>query len=249
MKLMVWCDGRVVEASEFRHTAPYILHRIHTFEYKAFNLARHIHLMRDASMSLFGFASLCGVEDAERIIEQLLRLSRVSPNFSCTIAMRLNSLGELSFEVEEPSYYTGFALRVKRPKGVLLTTPQPEFTSQNTITLALDAMYNARIHGRGDVAVLVDEKGDLISRPWQPIFVVYNNRFYTPTAYETVEYITAAEAIRKAGYQLTIRPIPANSLMRMDEIFTADVMGVTSLSKIADHSLFSVAAALIVEHM
>ena len=249
MKLMVWCDGRVVEASEFRLTAPYILHRIHTFEYKAFNLSRHIHLMRSASMSLFGFASLCRAEDAEHIIEQLLRLSRVSPNFSCTIAMRLNSLGELSFEVEEPSYYSGFALRVKRPKGVLLTAPQPEYISQNTITLALDAMYDARVHGRGDVAVLVDENEELISRPWQPIFVVYNNRFYTPTAYETVEYVTTAEAIRKAGYQLTIRPIPINSLMRMDEIFTADTTGITSLSKIADHSLFSVAAALIVDYM
>ena len=249
MKLMVWCDGRVVEASEFRLTSPYILHRIHTFEYKAYNLARHIHLMRDASMSLFDFASLCRVEDAERIIEQLLRLSRISPNFSCIVAMRLNSLGELSFEVEEPSYYSGFALRVKRPKGVFLTAPHPEFVSQNSITLALDAMYDARVHGRGDVAVLVDENEELISRPWQPIFVVYNNRFYTPTAHETVEYITAAEAIRKAGYQLTIRPIPANSLLRMDEIFMADTTGITSLSKIADHSLFSVAAALIVEQM
>lgn len=246
---MVWCDGRVVEASEFRLTSPYILHRIHTFEYKAYNLARHIHLMRDASMSLFGFASLCRVEDAERIIEQLLRLSRISPNFSCIVAMRLNSLGELSFEVEEPSYYSGFALRVKRPKGVFLTAPHPEFVSQNSITLALDAMYDTRVHGRGDVAVLVDENEELISRPWQPIFVVYNNRFYTPTAHETVEYITAAEAIRKAGYQLTIRPIPANSLLRMDEIFMADTTGITSLSKIADHSLFSVAAALIVEQM
>ena len=249
MKLMVWCDGRVVEASEFRLTSPYILHRIHAFEYKAYNLARHIHLMRDASMSLFGFASLCRVEDAERIIEQLLRLSRISPNFSCIVAMRLNSLGELSFEVEEPSYYSGFALRVKRPKGVFLTAPHPEFVSQNSITLALDAMYDVRVHGRGDVAVLVDENEELISRPWQPIFVVYNNRFYTPTAHETVEYITAAEAIRKAGYQLTIRPIPANSLLRMDEIFMADTTGITSLSKIADHSLFSVAAALIVEQM
>lgn len=249
MKLMAWCDGRVVETQEFRQTSPYIIHRLHVYKYKVYNLARHIHLMRDASMSLFGFASLCRVEDAEHIIEQLMHLSRVSPNFSCVVAMRLNSLGELSFEVEAPSYYSGFALRVNRPKGVLLTVPQPEFLSQNSITLALDAMYDARVNGRGDVAVLVDEKEELISRPWLPVFVVFNNKIYTPKSYETVEYVTAVDAIRKAGYELTIRPIPANSLMRMDEIFTVDATGVTSLSKIADHSLFSVAAALIVEQM
>lgn len=242
---MVWDDGRIVEAQLFRPTLPYILHRIHTLNYQASHIARHIHLMRDASMELFGFASLCRAEDAEHIIEQLLRLSRVSPNLSCTVAMRLNSHGELSFEVEEPSYYSGISLRVIRPKGVILTTPEPEFVSQNSITLALDAMYDARIKSSGDVAVLVNTKKELISRPWQPIFTVFNNKIYTPVAHNTVEYTTATEAIHKAGYQLTIRPIPAESLMRMDEIFTIDTTGITSLSKIGSHNLFSVAAALI----
>lgn len=247
MKLMVWCDGKVVEAQAFQPTTPYILHRIHTLDYKAYNMARHIELMRDASISLFGFASLCESRDAERIIEQLLRLSRVSPNFSCPVAMRLSSLGELSFEVEEPTYYSGMSLRVMRPKGVLFKTQKPEYISQNTITLALDAMYDARIQHSGDVAVLVDENEELISRPWRPIFVVYNNHVFTPTEHQTVEYITTAETIRKAGYKLTVRPIPASSLRRMDEIFMADVMGITALSKIQDHSLLSILTTIIAD--
>lgn len=245
MKLMVWCDGRVVEAQAFRPTSPYVLHRIHTLNYKAYNLARHIELMRDASISLFGFASLCTVQDAERIIEQLLHISRVPRSFSCPVAMRLNSLGELSFEVEEPTFYSGISLRVIRPKGVLFNAQKPESLSQNSVTIAHDAMYDARIKSSGDVAVLVDENSELISRPWQPIFVVYNNRVYTPAAYETVEYITVADAIERAGYQLTVRPIPASSLMRMDEIFVVDVMGITSLAKIADHSLLSIVTTII----
>lgn len=249
MKLMVWCDGKVVEAQSFRLTSPYILHRIHTLNYKAYDVARHISLMRDASEQLFGFISLCRVEDAERIIEQLLRLSRVSPNFSCAVAMRLSSLGELSFEVEEPSYYRGLSLSVKRPKGALLSVPRPEYISQNSITIALDAMYDARVKCSGDVAVLVDDNKELISRPWRPIFVVFNNKIYTPAAYETVEYVTVVEAIRKIGYHLTVRPIPAESLMRMDEIFTADAMGLCSLSKIGNHSLLSIVAALIADQM
>ena len=123
---MAWCDGRVVEAQAFRPTSPYVLHRIHTLNYKAYDLARHIVLMRDASISLFGFASLCTVQDAERIIEQLLHISRVPRSFSCPVAMRLNSLGELSFEVEEPTFYSGMSLRVIRPKGVVFNAHRPE---------------------------------------------------------------------------------------------------------------------------
>ena len=249
MKLMVWCDGKVVEAQSFRLTSPYILHRIHTLNYKAYDVARHISLMRDASEQLFGFISLCRVEDAERIIEQLLRLSRVSPNFSCAVAMRLSSLGELSFEVEEPSYYSGLSLSVKRPKGVFFAATQPEYISQNSVTVALDAMYDARVQDRGDMAILVDFRKDVISRPWMPIFAVFHNVVYTPVEYDTVEYCIVRDAIQSAGIELVIRPIPQASLLRMDEVFVADVMGLTSLSSIQDNRLLSVVAALVASRM
>jgi branched-subunit amino acid aminotransferase/4-amino-4-deoxychorismate lyase len=249
MKLLVWSDGRVVDASEFRLSSPFVLQRIHTLGYKAFNVAQHIDIMRRASVELFGFASLCRAEDAERIIEQLTRLSRVSPNLSCTVAMRLSSVGELSFEVEQPSYYSGTALSVKRPKGVFFTASQPEEISQNSVTIALDAMYDARVQDRGDIAVLVDFRKEIISRPWLPIFAVYHNVVYTPAAYDTVEYILVRDAIKSAGIELVIRSIPMDSLLRMDEVFVADTMGLTSLSSIKESRLLSVVATLIANRM
>lgn len=249
MKLLVWSDGRVVEASEFRLSHPFVLQRIHTLDYKAYNLAQHIDIMRSASIELFGFASLCRAEDAERIIEQLVRLSRVSPNFSCTVAMRLNSEGELSFEVEQPSYYSGATLKVKRPKGVFFAATQPEYISQNSVTVALDAMYDARVQDRGDMAILVDFRKDVISRPWMPIFAVFHNVIYTPVEYDTVEYCIVRDAIHRAGIELVVRPIPQASLLRMDEVFVADVMGLTSLSSIQESRLLSVVAALVANRM
>lgn len=249
MKLLVWSDGRVVEAKEFRLSSPFVLQRIHTLGYKAYNVAHHIEVMRRASMDLFGFASLCRAEDAERIIAQLTQLSRISPNLSCTVAMRLNSEGELSFEVEQPSYYSGATLSVKRPKGLFLAAPEPEYISQNSVTIALDAMYDARVQDRGDVAVLVDFRREVISRPWLPIFAVFHNVVYTPAEYETVEYRLVRDAIISAGIEFVVRPIPMEALLRMDEVFVADVMGLTSLSSIEESRLLSVVATLVASRM
>lgn len=249
MKLLVWCDGRVVDAKEFRLSHPFVLQRIHTLGYKAYNVARHIEIMRNASMELFGFASLCRAEDAERIIAQLTQLSRISPNLSCTVAMRLNSEGELSFEVEQPSYYSGATLSVKRPKGLFLAAPEPEYISQNSVTIALDAMYDARVQDRGDMAILVDFRKEVISRPWRPVFAVFHNVVYTPAEYDTVEYRLVRDAVRKAGIELVVRPIPMEALLRMDEVFVADVMGLMSLSSIQESRLLSVVATLVASRM
>lgn len=249
MKLLVWSDGRVVEAKEFRPLYPFVLQRIHTLGYKAYNVAQHIEIMRRASTELFGFASLCRAEDAERIIAQLTELSRISPNLSCTVAMRLNSEGELSFEVEQPSYYSGATLSVKRPKGIFFSTPEPEGLSQSSVTIALDAMYDAQVRDRGDMAILVDFRKEVISRPWRPIFAVFHNVVYTPQEYNTVEYRLVREAVRKAGIELVVRPIPMESLLRMDEVFVADVMGLTSLASIEKSRLLSVVATLVASRM
>lgn len=249
MKLLAWSDGRVVEAREFRLSHPFVLQRIHTLGYKGFNVAQHINVMRDASMELFGFASLCRAEDAERIIEQLTKLSRISPNLSCGVAMRLNSVGELSFEVEQPSYYSGAQLSVRRPKGAFFSVLEPDALSQNSVIIALDAMYDARVNGRADMAILVDSNSNVISRPWLPIFAVFNSIVYTPKEYETVEYIVVRDAIMRAGLKLVVRPIPSVSLLRMDEVFVADVMGITSLSSIQESRLLSVVATHIANRM
>lgn len=249
MKLLAWSDGRVVEAKEFRQFYPFVLQRIHTLGYKAYNVVCHIENMRNASMELFGFASLCRAEDAERIIEQLTKLTRISPNLSCSVAMRHNSEGELSFEVEEPTYYSGATLSVKRPKGIFFTAPHPEFISQNSVTIALDAMYDARVQDRGDMAILVDLHNNIISRPWMPIFAVFRNVVYTPMEYDTVEYYAVRDAIQRAGVELVVRSIPMQALLRMDEVFVADAMGITSLSSIEESRLLSVIATLVANRM
>ena len=249
MRLYVWDDGRVVDSSEFRLTQPFVLQRVHTLGYKAINIAHHIDIMRSATTELFGFATLCDARSAANIIEQLTRLSRINPALSCAVAMRHNSEGELSFEVEMPTPYRGVELSVKRPRGAFLTVPQPAYVSQNSVTLALDAMYNARVQGYGDVAVLLNSRDEVISRPWQPLFAVFHNVIYTPVEHHTVEYCAVRDAAHRAGIEFVVRPIPSESLLRMDEVFIADTMGLTALSSIKESRLLSVVATHIANRM
>lgn len=249
MKLMAWDDGRVVETKDFRLPYPYVLQRVHTLDYQPYNISRHLMLLRDASIALFGFATLCSVADAERIITRLLDLSRVSRKLSTPVAMRLDALGHLSFEVEQPILYEGYSLRAKRISLATLTMPLPEYMSQTSVSVAVDAMADSRVAGSADAALWVDDKGGVISRPWMPLFAVYDGRVYTPAEYNTVEYIVTRDAIRRVGAELIVHPMTVASLKRMDEVFMVDAMGVTSVATIEEHRLLSMITARIADNM
>lgn len=249
MRLLVWDDGRVVEATEYRLPEVYVYQRIHTLSYRAYNLSRHIILLREASAAMFGFMSLCRVEDAERIITKLLELSRVSTRLSCTVVMRLDPRGVLSFQVESPTLYAGCALRAKRLEGVLLSAPNLEDIHHTSLTLARDAMNDSRVIGFGDVAICYDDNNEVISTPWRPVFAVYHNKIYTPYEFSSVEYVATAEAIAKAGFELEVHALPIASLQRMDEVFIADIMGITSLLSINHHRLLFMITSQVADNM
>lgn len=246
----MWNDGVVVEAAKFALDRPYIMQRIHTIGYRVYNVAHHIRLLNDAAMELFGFATLCREEDARRIIVKLLEMSRVSDKLSCPVVMRLNSSGALSFEVEQPSYNAGCYLRASRLNLVLQPMAKPTTLSQTSLTVAMDCMADAMVANKGgDVAVWVDDNGDVISRPWMPMFAVYRNKVYTPAVYDTVEYCMVRDAVARLGLELIAHPFSVESLMRMEELFIADVLGLRCYSVINDHRFLSVVAARIAQQM
>lgn len=250
MKLLVWNDGSVIEASQFSLDRPYIMQRIHTLGYKAYNAAHHIELMRAESIRTFGFASLCGVADAKRLIEKLLERSRVSQRLSTPVAMRLTADGELSFEVEMPLYSSGMELRAKRLAGVDIPMVAPDTLCQTSVSVAIDDMVGAVVQKRGgDMAIWTDVNGDVISLPWRPIFAIFNSKVYTPCEYPTVEYLGVVNAIKRLGLEFQVRNIPIASLERMDEVFVADAMSVISLSSIKKHRLLSTITTRVVGKM
>ena len=246
----MWNDGQVVEATQFRLERPYVMQRIHTLGHKVYNIQRHIEQLRQASITLWGFATLCGAADAERIIIKLLELSRVTPRLSCPVAMRIDCDGALSFEVEPPLYDMGMSLKAKRLVGVGVSMPEFNLLYQSSASIAIDALTQAMASKRGgNVPIYVNSKGNIISHSWNPIFVVYSGRVYTPTAFTSVEYLVAKEAIESLGLELVVRDMPYESLQRVDEVFFVDTMAVTPLVSIGKHRLLSVVTSRITSRM
>lgn len=250
MKLLVWNDGVIVEAAQFSLDKPYVMQRIHTLGYKAYNVTSHVELLREDTMRMFGFASLCTPLDAKRIIEKLLELSRVSPRLSTPVVMRLTIDGALSFEVESSLYDMGVNLRAKRFVGVGVVMHAPNVQCQTSASVAIDAITDAMVEKRGgNIAVWCDASGDVVSLPWRPLFAIQGRVVYTPCVHKTAEYLGVAEAIKRAGLELMAHPIPVAALEHMDEVFMADIMAVSSLSSIKNHRLLSVVTLRVVDKM
>ena len=240
MRLLAWMDGAVFEASELRVGIPYVMQRIHTLGGVCYDLEQHINLLRRSSEELFGFASVCGVGDAQRIIVRLLELSRVADSLSVPVAMRLDADARLSFEVEHPTFGSGRYLRAKREVGMPYEMTEPRLLSQtrSSIELDMEADYAVRRWG-GERAIWVSREGVLLSRPWMPIFVYYKQCWFTPKRYDTVEYSVVAKAMEQAGCKLLVRDIPESALEQVDEIFVADIMGISSFAKVKNHRLLT----------
>ena len=250
MRRLAWIDGRVVEVAELPQGEPFVMQRIHTLNHSVYSAYAHMATMRETSAMLFGFESLASGADIERIVAKLLEVANAPLCCSIPVVMRLYASGALSFEVEEPMFGDGIYLRAKRLTGVAVERCAPMTISQTSESVAADAMADRSVqHHGGDVAIWVDSAGNLISRPWRPIFVYHKGLLFTPKEFYTVEYRSAASAIDRAGMKLVVRDIPYKALARVEEIFMVDIMGISSLNGVLRHRLMSAIAQRIVDRM
>lgn len=249
MRLLAWLDGEVFDAYKLRIDTPYVMQRIHTLDGQCSDLEQHINILRRSSAELFGFATVCGVSDAQRIIKRLVELSRVADTLSVPVVMRLDADARLSFEVEQPTFGAGRYLRAKREFAMPYVMPKPRFDAQTKSSVELDAEADSAVRQLGaQRAIWVSEDGELLSRPWLPIFVYYRGCWFTPKEYDTVEYTVAAKAIERLGEKLYVRTIPESALDKVDEIFVSDAMGFTAYSRVRENRLLS-SIATKVAHM
>ena len=251
MKRLAWIDGMVVEASQLRWDEPYVMQRIHTLGGRAYNVDAHLFVLREASEYMFTFASLITSASVERIVAKLLDCAYAPVECSVPVVMRLYADGSLSFEVENPTYGRGVYLRAKRYVGVEIehSLPMPIMV-QSSESCAADVMADRRVSFLGgDVALWVDVEGNLISRPWMPLFVYYQGVVFTPEEFHSVEYRMASKAITAAGYDLRVRAISGSALTIIDELFLVDVMGVSSLGAARKHRLQSSVAIRVAKKM
>ena len=64
-----------------------------------------------------------------------------------------------------------------------------------------------------------------------------------------MEYVATCAAIAKLDLRLEVRPIPLSELLKMDEVFMVDIMGVTSFVTVDKCSMFYVNTSQIANRM
>ncbi|MDE6140747.1 MAG: aminotransferase class IV [Alistipes sp.] len=244
MVRFAWIDGRTVDVRQMPDARPYVVERIHTLDYRAQRMERHLDVLRTSAGELFGFAPLCRARDMERIVAELLAHNGMTRTLSCPVRVKLSSRAELMVECEPPTFGSGCYLRAKMPVAAALSYDAPPWECRSSMTEEIVAVADRMVHMQGaDAAIRVDSQNMVAGWAWSPLFLVRDRHLFTPREYASAEYGLAVEAASRAGLQVHARPFSVRALDYADEIFSVDSMGMTAYSRIGKRLLSSTIAA------
>lgn len=246
MARFAWIEGETVDARQLPDARPYVVERIHTLDYRARNMDRHIASLRASAEELFGFAPLCRAGDMERVAAELLARNGMTRVLSCPVRVRLCSDTRLIVECENPTFGNGCYLRAKMLSAVALRYDVPPWERRSSMTEEIAAVAGRMAQMQGaDAAIRIDSQNMVVGQAWSPLFLVRDRHLFTPRAYDSAEYDLAVATAGRAGVPVYVRPFSARALDYADELFTVDSMGMTAYSRIGKHLLSSTIAASI----
>lgn len=248
----VWIDGETVESSAAAdRCGVYVLERVHTLDYRVRRLAEHLARLRAACEQAFGFAPICSVGDLADDIAGLLARNRMTRRVSCPVKISVAADARMIVECESATFGAGCYLRAKMPSLAALQydMPMPWGGYPSSLSEQAEALADLRVRISGaEKAIRLDGRMMIAGSPWSVPFLVKDNHVFAPSESTSVEYLTACEAIRAAGLPLHVRALSHRALDNADEIFTVDIMGMTSYSRIGRRPLSSTAASRIASY-
>lgn len=246
MARWVWIEGDVVEARQLADMRPYVVERVHTLDYRARYMERHLDSLRRSAEELFGFAPLCRARDMERVAADLLARNGLTRTLSCPVRVRLSSRAELSVECEPPTFGAGCYLRAKMPVAAVLRYDAPPWERRSSLTEELAAVADGVVRRKGaDAAIRIDSHDMVVGRAWSPLFLVRERNLFTPREYDSAEYDMAVATAERAGLRVYVRRFSVRAFDYADELFTVDSMGMTAFSRVGNRLLSSTIATRI----
>lgn len=214
MSRLVWIDGQTVDRRQLSDVRPCVVECVHTLDYRARRMERHLDVLRAAAEELFGFAPLYRAGEMECVAAELLARNRMTRTLSCA-----GRFGTLHYDV-------------------------PPWEHRSSMTEQIAAVADRMVQMQGaEAAIRIDSQGMVAGRSWSPLFLVKDRYLFTPRRYDSAEYDMAVEAAEKAGLQLYVRPFSVRALDYADELFTVDSMGMTAYSRVGGRRLSSSIAA------
>lgn len=244
MSRLVWIDGQTVDRRQLSDVRPCVVECVHTLDYRARRMERHLDVLRAAAEELFGFAPLYRAGEMECVAAELLARNRMTRTLSCPVRIVLSSRAELVVECQTPTFGAGCYLRAKMPAAVALHYDVPPWEHRSSMTEQIAVVADRMVQMQGaEAAIRIDSQGMVAGRSWSPLFLVKDRYLFTPRRYDSAEFDMAVEAAEKAGLQLYVRPFSVRALDYADELFTVDSMGMTAYSRVGGRRLSSSIAA------
>ncbi len=170
---------------------------------------------------------------------------------SCPVKISVAADARMIVECESATFGAGCYLRAKMPSLAALQydMPMPWGGYPSSLSEQAAALADLRVRISGaEKAIRLDGRMMIAGSPWSVPFLVKDNHVFAPSESTSVEYLTACEAIRAAGLPLHVRALSHRALDNADEIFTVDIMGMTSYSRIGRRPLSSTAASRIASY-
>ena len=245
----------IIINSELRQQAPpsepYIYQHLHSLDYVARHLEHHIAILNHTAIALYGKSSRLSKKQLERDIELLLGSLRLSRKVSIKLTMKYYASGDYTIEYDEPSIYSGYALRSLRYEAMLLrgNIPFAEMAtsaSRHTRQMAEEIAHAKQRH----TAILVDAQGDVVCESTHPILIVKGNNIIISTPVErSVEAMIADRAAKRCRYGVEIGRITTQDIASADEILLISWQGITSIQNIGERQYMNIVANHLAQEM
>ncbi len=217
---------------------------VHTLEGRIFHLEEHLNLLFEAYYEVFGSGVKLVAKQVEAQINDCIKRSRCPRGVSLFVKISIGEDGTLQVAEYERSLYCGYTLRCISPRAAMVdfNLPYSIYPTSTREELTQFAALEARKKG-GDVALRCHNGVvDLINGA--QIFGVFDNMLITERESHSVEHKMAKEAAQRADIKLFERPLRADEILTLDELFYVDHYGVTAIKSCAGQHYMTIVASV-----
>lgn len=227
----------------------FLYQHIHTLDYQPRHTAAHVGVLNRKSQLLFGKPFTTSVQGIEMRIGKLLEHSRISRRVSTRVTIKLYASGDYTIEYDQPSIYSGYAMRSLRPDAAIVEMSIPMEDYPTDAALAARSLADTLARTRGfHSAIMTTPDNRIVSEATQPLAIV-NGVTLILSESDSVESNLMERAARKAGFGIKKRALMRDDLQRAEEVITMNWQGITAIYHIGNKAYMSIIAERIAQQL
>ena len=239
-------DGQIVEWRAMEGL--YLYQEIHTLDYRARHLAAHIGVITRRAEELFGLRPRLSAVRLDEQIESLLIRSRLSRRVSTRVILKCYASGSYSLECDEPSIYSGYAMRSLRPEAITLPIQLPMADYPTSASIATRQLANAVARRRGYHTALLVRGEELESEPTRPLAIVVGTTVIMAEC-DSLETNLLERAARKARLPVEKRRLRRSDLTSADEVLQLSWQGITAMAHVDGRAYMAIIGERIAQEL